>query len=119
MNTLISKIDNYQIKKDIPKLQIGDIARFGILIQEGNKQRVQQYEGTIIAKANSGINKNVTVRRVFQGVSIERILFVHSPAIAKIEVIRNSKVRRAKLYYLRNRIGKTARLVQKFGKVDQ
>ena len=116
---LIQKIENDQLKKDLPKLEVGDIVKFGTLIQEGNKQRVQQYEGTIIAKANTGINTTVTVRRIFQGISIERIFLIHSPAIEKIEVIRKSKVRRAKLFYLRNRVGKTARLVQRFNKVAE
>ena len=113
---LIQKIENYQIKQDLPTIEVGDIARMGILIQEGNKQRVQTYEGTVIAKMNTGINTAVTVRRIFQGISIERIFLLHSPSIQSIEIIRNSKVRRAKLFYLRNRVGKNARLVQRFSK---
>jgi large subunit ribosomal protein L19 len=113
---LIQKIENYQIKKDLPTIEVGDIARIGIIIQEGNKQRVQPYEGTVIAKANTGINKAVTIRRVFQGISIERIFLLHSPSIQNIEIIRKSKVRRAKLYYLRDCVGKNARLVQRFQK---
>lgn len=115
---LIQKIENYQIKKDLPTIEVGDIAKIGIIIQEGNKQRVQPYEGTVIAKANTGINKTVTIRRVFQGISIERIFLLHSPSIQNIEIIRKSKVRRAKLYYLRDRVGKNARLVQRFQKAQ-
>lgn len=113
---LIQQIENYQIKPNLPKIEVGDIAKIGILIQEGNKQRVQPFEGTVIAKANTGINSAVTVRRIFQGISIERIFLLHSPTIQNIEIIRNSKVRRAKLFYLRNRVGKNARLVQRFSK---
>lgn len=113
---LIKKIETYQLKTSLPKIAIGDTVVVGILIQEGNKQRVQPYEGTVIAKTNSGINTAITVRKIFQGVSIERIFLVHSPAIRSIDVKRNSKVRRSKLYYLRNLIGKNARLVQRFEK---
>lgn len=111
---LINQIDKYQIKSNLPIVAVGDIVRIGILIQEGSKQRVQPYEGTIIAKKNTGINTAITVRRVFQGISIERIFLINSPLIQKIEIIRHSKVRRSKLYYLRNRLGKNARLVQRF-----
>src|SRR6056300_971290 len=78
---LIQQIENYQIKPNLPKIEVGDIAKIGILIQEGNKQRVQPFEGTVIAKANTGINSAVTVRRIFQGISIERIFLLHSPTI--------------------------------------
>ena len=115
---LIQQIENYQIKQNLPKIEVGDIAKIGILIQEGNKQRVQPFEGTVIAKMNTGINTSVTVRRIFQGISIERIFLLHSPTIQNIEIIRNSKVRRAKLFYLRNRVGKNARLVQRFSKTS-
>ena len=115
---LIQKIENYQIKKDLPTIEVGDIARIGVLIQEGNKQRVQPYEGTVIAKANTGINTAVTIRRIFQGIAIERMFLLHSPSIQDIEIIRKSKVRRAKLYYLRDRVGKNARLVQRFTKTQ-
>ena len=115
---LIQQIENYQIKQNLPKIEVGDIAKIGILIQEGNKQRVQPFEGTVIAKMNTGINASVTVRRIFQGISIERIFLLQSPTIKNIEIIRNSKVRRAKLFYLRNRVGKNARLVQRFSKTS-
>ena len=101
------------------EIAVGDTVIIGVRIQEGNKQRIQPYEGTVIAKANTGVNTAITVRRVFQGVSIERIFLIHSPSLENISVVRNSKVRRAKLYYLRNRIGKTARLVQRFSKSQE
>lgn len=113
---LMKKIESQQLKKNLPSLAVGDTVRLGMIIQEGNKQRLQPYEGTIFAKKNEGLNATINVRKIFQGVSIERIFLIHSPAIQKIEVIRNSKVRRAKLYYLTNRVGKTARLVQRFEK---
>ena len=115
---LIQQIENYQIKKNLPKIEVGDLAKIGIIIQEGNKQRVQPFEGTVIAKINTGINSAVIIRRIFQGVSIERIFLLHSPSIQNIEIIRNSKVRRAKLFYLRNRVGKDGRLVQRFTKTS-
>ena len=115
---LIQQIENYQIKKNLPKIEVGDLAKIGIIIQEGNKQRVQPFEGTVIAEINTGINSAVTIRRIFQGVSIERIFLLHSPSIQNIEIIRNSKVRRAKLFYLRNRVGKDGRLVQRFTKTS-
>jgi large subunit ribosomal protein L19 len=115
---LIQQIENYQIKKNLPKIEVGDIAKIGIIIQEGNKQRVQPFEGTVMSKINTGINSAVIIRRIFQGVSIERIFLLHSPSIQNIEIIRNSKVRRAKLFYLRNRVGKDGRLVQRFTKTS-
>jgi large subunit ribosomal protein L19 len=84
------------------------------VIQEGGKERVQPYEGTIIAMRNGGINETVTVRRVFQGVGVERVFLLHSPRVANIKVVRRGKVRRAKLYYLRQRIGKATRIKERF-----
>lgn len=102
------------IKPDLPKIQIGDTVKLGIKIIEGNKERVQFYEGTIISKKNSSINTTITVRKVLQGIGIERIFLLHSPKVASIEIIRHSKVRRSKLYYLRNLRGKASRLKQRF-----
>ena len=116
---LINKIENQQLKKNIPNLSVGDTVLLGMIIQEGNKQRLQPYEGTILAKNHQGINATINVRKIFQGISIERIFLIHSPSLQKIEVIRHSKVRRAKLYYLTTRLGKTARLVQRFDKVTK
>jgi len=110
-------IDNLHqnfIKPNIPQIQIGDTVKLGIKITEGNKERVQFYEGIIIAEKNQSINTTITVRKVFQGIGIERIFLIHSPKVASIEIIRHAKVRRSKLYYLRNLRGKASRLKQKF-----
>ena len=107
---LIQKIENYQIKKNLPNIEVGDIAKIGIIIQEGNKQRVQPYQGIVIAQRRAGLHSTITVRRIFQGVGIERIFSIHSPVLQNIEVIKRAKVRRAKLYYLRDRVGKATRL---------
>jgi large subunit ribosomal protein L19 len=110
-------IDNLHksfIKSDLPIIRIGDNVKIGVKIIEGNKERVQFYEGTVIAKKNSSINTTITVRKVLQGIGIERIFLVHSPKVDSIQVLRSSKVRRAKLYYLRNLKGKASRLKQAF-----
>jgi large subunit ribosomal protein L19 len=110
----IKDIENKFIKTDIPILKIGDNVRIGVKIIEGNKERVQFYEGTIIAKKNSSINITITVRKILQGIGIERVFLIHSPKIDSINVLRSSKIRRAKLYYLRNLEGKASRLKQIF-----
>ena len=101
-------------KKKIPQLYVGDTVKIGVKIIEGGKERVQPYEGTIISMRNGGINETITVRRVFQGVGVERVFLIHSPRIASIKLIRRGKVRRAKLYYLRDRVGKATRVKQRF-----
>jgi large subunit ribosomal protein L19 len=100
--------------KEIPNLQIGDNVKVGVKIIEGERERVQFYEGTIIAKKNSSINTTITVRKTLQGIGIERIFLIYSPKIDSITVLRSSKVRRSKLYYLRNLKGKASRLKQTF-----
>jgi large subunit ribosomal protein L19 len=110
----INNLEKNFIKKDLPILKIGDNVKIGVKIIEGNKERVQSYEGTIIAKKNSGLNTNITVRKVLQGIGVERIFLIHSPKVDSITVLRSSKVRRAKLYYLRNLKGKASRLKQTF-----
>ena len=110
----IKNLEKNFIKKDIPILKIGDNVKIGVKIIEGNKERVQSYEGTIIAKKNSGLNTTITVRKVLQGIGVERIFLIHSPKVDSINVLRSSKVRRAKLYYLRNLKGKAGRLKQIF-----
>ena len=110
----IEKIENPFIKKDLPTLQIGDNVKIGVKIIEGNKERVQFHEGTIIAKKNSSINTTITVRKILQGIGIERIFLIYSPKIDSITILRSSKVRRAKLYYLRKLKGKASRLKQTF-----
>jgi large subunit ribosomal protein L19 len=110
----IKKVEKNFLRKDLPIIQIGDNVKIGVKIVEGNKERVQYYEGTILAKKNSSINTTITVRKIFQGIGIERVFLIHSPKIDSIRVIRSSKVRRAKLYYLRDLKGKASRLKQTF-----
>jgi large subunit ribosomal protein L19 len=110
----IKNVENSFLKKNLPILKIGDNVKIGVKIIEGNRERVQFYEGTIIAKKNSLINTTITVRKILQGIGVERIFLIHSPKIDSIEVLRSSKVRRAKLYYLRSLRGKASRLKQTF-----
>jgi len=111
---LIKHVEAKQLKLDLPIMDIGDTVKMGLLIQEGNKERIQYAEGVIIAKHNAGINTTITVRKVMQGIGVERVYLVHSPRIKTLSIIRKSKVRRAKLYYLRQRSGKATRLKQRF-----
>ena len=111
---IINDLENNFTKKNLPLLQIGDNVKIGVKIIEGNRERVQFYEGTIIAKKNSLINTTITVRKILQGIGVERIFLIHSPKIDSIELLRSSKVRRAKLYYLRKLRGKASRLKQTF-----
>ena len=111
---VIINLQNQFLKVDLPNIKIGDNVRIGVKIIEGNKERVQFYEGTIIAKKNTSINTTITVRKVLQGIGVERIFLIHSPNIDSIQVLRSSKVRRSKLYYLRDLTGKASRLKQKF-----
>jgi large subunit ribosomal protein L19 len=111
---IIRSIEAEQMKSDLPNLYIGDTVKVGVIIQEGAKERTQPYEGVIIAKRGSGSNQCITVRKTFQGVGVERVFLLHSPRIESIKVIRRGKVRRAKLYYLRNLVGKATRLKQRF-----
>jgi large subunit ribosomal protein L19 len=108
----IQSVESNFLKKDLPILKIGDNVKIGVKIIEGTRERVQSYEGTIIAKKNSLINTTITVRKILQGIGVERIFLIHSPKLDSIEVLRSSKVRRAKLYYLRNLRGKASRLKQ-------
>ena len=110
----INNIEKNFIKKDLPNFRIGDTVKIGVKIIEGNKERVQFYEGAIIAKKNSGINTTLTVRKILQGIGVERVFLIHSPKLDSINILRSSKVRRAKLYYLRNLKGKAGRLKQTF-----
>jgi large subunit ribosomal protein L19 len=111
---LIRSIEAEQLKSDLPVVHIGDTVRVGVKIKEGEKERTQPYEGVVIAKGSAGISQNITVRRVFQGVGVERVFLIHSPRIESIKVLRRGKVRRAKLYFLRERTGKATRLKQRF-----
>ena len=104
---------NEQLKTDVPAFQIGDTVKVYIRITEGEKQRIQMFEGTVIAKHGGGISETFTVRRVSYGVGVEKTFPIHSPNVDKIEIVRNAKVRRAKLYYLRDRVGKAAKVKER------
>ncbi len=107
---VIKAFTEEQMKTDIPSFNIGDTVRVHNLIKEGTRERIQIYEGTVMAKRNAGISETFTVRRVAYGVGVEKTFPLHSPHVAKIEVIRRGKARRAKLYYLRERVGKSAKV---------
>ena len=101
------------IKENKPQFEVGDTVRVSVRIKEGDKERIQAFEGTVIAKKHGGIEETVTVRRVSYGIGVEKVFPVHSPSIDHFEVVRNGKVRRAKLYYLRGRVGKGAKVKEK------
>ncbi|MGN0594043.1 MAG: 50S ribosomal protein L19 [Hominimerdicola sp.] len=103
-------ISNSSLKADMPVVNVGDTVKVHVRITEGDKSRIQVFEGTVIAKKHGGINETFTVRRVAHGCGIERVFPVHSPVVEKVETVRNGKVRRAKLYYLRDRVGKAAKV---------
>ena len=107
---ILDVIEKENERKDAPKFNIGDTVKVFNKIKEGEKERIQVFEGTVIAKNNSGIQETFTVRRVSYGVGVERVFPVHSPIVAKVELVRKGKVRRAKLYYLRDRVGKAAKV---------
>jgi large subunit ribosomal protein L19 len=111
---LLQSVESQHLKANLPKVFVGDSIKLGILIKEGNKERTQYFEGIVIAQKNASINKTITVRRVLQGIGMERIFLLHSPKIVFLEVSKSSRVRRSKLYYLRNLSGKASRLKQRF-----
>ncbi|MFO8238039.1 MAG: 50S ribosomal protein L19 [Prochlorococcaceae cyanobacterium] len=111
---MIRAFEAEQLKSDLPDIYVGDTVKVGVRIREGNKERVQPYEGVVIAKRHGGLNATITVRRIFQGVGVERIFMLHSPQVASVMVERRGKVRRAKLFYLRDRVGKATRVKQRF-----
>ena len=113
-SNLIKEFENEQLKKEFPEIYVGDTVKVGVKITEGNKERVQPYEGVVIAKKHGGINQTITVRRIFQGIGVERVFMLHSPQVASLKVERRGKVRRAKLFYLRDRVGKATRVKQRF-----
>ncbi len=108
-------ISNDSLKVEVPELSIGSTVRVHVKIREGERERIQVFEGTIIAKKGSGVSSTFTVRRVSYGVGVERVFPVHSPNVDKVELVRNGKVRRSKLYYLRDRVGKSAKVKEKIG----
>ena len=111
---LLQEFEESQLKRELPEIYVGDTVKVGVKITEGNKERVQPYEGVVIAKRHGGLNQTITVRRIFQGIGVERIFMLHSPQVASLKVERRGKVRRAKLFYLRDRVGKATRVKQRF-----
>nr|WP_298891387.1 50S ribosomal protein L19 [uncultured Acinetobacter sp.] len=110
---LVQAVENAQLKSDIPAFAPGDTVVVSVKVTEGNRERLQAYEGIVIAKKNRGLNSSFTVRKISSGVGVERVFQTHSPVVAKIEVKRRGDVRRAKLYYLRGLTGKAARIREK------
>jgi large subunit ribosomal protein L19 len=115
MNQIIQEIEAPLLKTTLPVLNIGDTVKVFVKIKEGGKERTQGYEGVIIKRNGNGVGATITVRRVFQGIGIERVFLLHSPRVEKITVQRRGHVRRAKLYYLRERTGKATRIKEKIG----
>ena len=113
---LIEAFEREQLKPAdaLPDIFVGDTVRVGVKISEGGKERIQPYEGVVIAKRHSGLHETITVRRIFQGIGVERVFMLHAPQTASVKVRRRGKVRRAKLFYLRNRVGKATRVKQRF-----
>ena len=110
---LIKELESQQLKKEVPVVNVGDTVRVHVKIKEGSRERIQVFEGIVIAKKHGGLEETFTVRRLAYGVGVEKVFPVHSPSIDHFEVVRNGKVRRAKLYYLRGRVGKGAKVKEK------
>ena len=113
MNDIIKKIEDAQLKTEIPEFRVGDTIKVYAKIKEGNRERTQAFEGTVIKRQNGGVRETFTVRKFSNGIGVEKSWPLHSPVVEKIEVIRHGKVRRAKLYYLRDRVGKAAKVKEK------
>ena len=109
MNKIIEAFANEQLKTELPQFNVGDTIRVHNRIKEGSRERIQMFEGTVIAKKHGGVQETFTVRRLAHGCGVERVFPLHSPVVEKVEVVRLAKVRRAKLYYLRDRVGKAAK----------
>jgi large subunit ribosomal protein L19 len=110
---LIQTLNAQNVKTEAPVIEIGSTVRVHIKVKEGSKERVQVFEGTVIAKKNGGVSETFTVRRISYGVGVEKVFPVHSPNVVKVETVRKGKVRRAKLYYLRDRVGKAAKVKER------
>ena len=113
MSDIIRELEKEQLRSDLPKLEIGDTVRVYVKVVEGNRERLQNFEGIVIKMKGGGIRKTFTVRRISYGVGVERTFPYHSPRIGRIEVVRHGVVRRAKLYYLRERTGKAAKIKER------
>ncbi len=110
---LVKALSSQYMKPELPEMRVGDTVRVHVRIKEGSRERIQVFEGVIIARKHGGIGETITVRRVSYGVGVEKVFPVHSPRIASVETVRKGKVRRAKLYYLRDRFGKAAKIKEK------
>jgi large subunit ribosomal protein L19 len=110
----LRQLESTFLNKNIPDIRVGDTLKLGVSITEGNKERIQFAEGVVISKRNGGLNTTITIRRVMQGVGVERLYLLNSPKLKSIEILRSSLVKRSKLYYLRSRVGKATRLQQNF-----
>jgi large subunit ribosomal protein L19 len=110
---LIKELNKTQLEKEMPKVQVGDTVKMHMKVKEGSRERIQIFEGTVIAKKHGGIEETITVRRISYGVGVEKVFPLHSPSVDSIEVVRGGAVRRAKLYYLRERVGKGAKVKEK------
>ena len=113
MANIIKELEKEQVRTDLPKLEIGDTVRVFVKVIEGSRERLQNFEGIVIKIQGGGVRKSFTVRRLSYGVGVERTFPYHSPRIGRIEVVRHGRVRRAKLYYLRDRVGKAAKIVER------
>ena len=113
MSNIIAEIEKEYMKSDVPQFSVGDTVRVSVKVKEGNRERIQAFEGIVIAKKNGSVRESFTVRRVSFGVGIERTFPLHSPRITAIDVVKHGRVRRAKLYYLRNLSGKAAKIREK------
>ena len=113
MNPIITELEKEYTEREMPEINPGDTVKVFVRIIEGNKERTQAFEGTILKKRGSGVGKTITVRKVFQGIGVERVFAIYSPRIEKIQVLRRGDVRRSKLYYLRERSGKATRIREK------
>ena len=110
---LIKELNKERLEAEVTPVKVGDTVRVHVKVKEGSRERIQVFEGTVIAKKHGGITETITVRRISYGVGVEKVFPVHSPSIDKIEAVRNGAVRRAKLYYLRGRVGKGAKVKEK------
>ena len=110
---LLKAVSDKYLKEELPEMNVGDTVRVHVKIKEGSRERIQVFEGTIIARKHGGIEETITVRRLSYGVGCEKVFPVHSPSIVKVETVRRGKVRRAKLYYLRDRVGKAAKVKER------
>ncbi len=107
---LLQQFSDKYMKEEAPSVRVGDTVRVHIRVKEGSRERIQVFEGTVIAKKHGGIDESITVRRISYGVGVEKVFPLHAPAVEKIELVRRGKIRRAKLYYLRDRVGKAAKV---------